>query len=298
MNENKIIFENFLLFDMKLWVEKTVAILPNSFHRIMKRYELGSGDYENSILAESAFIRLGWSNNSKDIINSFWGTFTCALVELSKENDWTYSDVSKGKCMDSLYAFDNDFNIMYCTWNPKKNSWGKFVFSKKKFGKKFFVKNNLHREKAEFLLDKYPEFINFSNVCDSIANFMPCPNYPYNSLKGLLPDVKDYLNLMVDKIQECIDSGKGMKYDNGKVTINVKIEELIKWKDWFITNQKAYHLEEYYSIENDRIKGIPLFEKQSLAHPIPKDEDSVKKCTNEMIRRINNRAKMISSDLR
>ncbi|MFZ3579518.1 hypothetical protein [Virgibacillus sp. DJP39] len=298
MKEDKVIFEKFLLFDIKLWVEETVASLSNPFHRIIKRYELGTGDYENSILAETAFIRLGWSNNSKDIINSFWGTFTCALVEQSKENSWTYSDVSKGQCTDSLYDFDNDFKITYCAWNPTTKLWGKFVFSKNKFGEKFFAENNLHREKAEFLLDKYPEFIDYADICDSIANFTPCPSYPYNSLKGFLPDVKDYLNLMVDKIQECIDSGKGMKYDNDKKTTIAKIGDLIKWKNWFITNQKAYHLEEYYSIENDRIKGIPLFEKQSLSHPIPKDEEEVKECVNEMMRRINNRAKIISNDLK
>lgn len=131
MKMDYIIFENLLLFDIKLWVEKDIASLPDSFERIMKRYELGKGDYENSILAETAFIRLGWSNISKDIVNSFWGTFTCALVKLSKENTWTYSNVSYGQCTEPVYSFDNDFKIKYWAWISGSKPWRRLPMSKK-----------------------------------------------------------------------------------------------------------------------------------------------------------------------
>lgn len=158
MKIDHIIFENLLLFDIKLWVEKGIASLPDSFDRIMKIYELEKGDYENSVLPESVFIRLGWSNISKDTINSFWETFTCALVKLSKENTWTYSNASKGQCTESIYSFNNDFNIMYSAWNPKTKIWGRFLLSKRVFGTKFFLPRNIHKEKAEILLEEFPEF--------------------------------------------------------------------------------------------------------------------------------------------
>lgn len=293
-----IIFENLLLFDIKLWVEKGIASLPDSFDRIMKRYEFEKGDYENSVLAESAFIRLGWSSISKDIINSFWGTFTYALVKLSEENTWTYSDVSKGQCTDSVYSFDNDFNITYCAWNPKTKIWGEYPLSKKVFGTKYFLHGNIHQEKAQFLLEEFPEFKEFSNICDSIANFMPCPGYPYNLVKGCLTDVKDYLNLMIDKIEDCIDSNKDLIYYSGKYKYTIKLEKLNEWKNWFIKNQKAFHLTDYYLIENDKIIGKPLFENQSLSYPIPLTKEEIRNCVKETVRRIKNRANSISKDLK
>lgn len=68
---------------------------------------------------------------------------------------------------------------------------------------------------------------------------MPCPGYPYNLVKGCLIDVKDYLNLMVDKIQACIDSKDDLIYYNEEYGNTIKLEKLNEWKNWFIKNQKA-----------------------------------------------------------
>ncbi|WP_430788359.1 hypothetical protein VBD025_00750 [Virgibacillus flavescens] len=295
---NHIIFKNLLHFDIKLWVEKNIASLPNSFERIMKRYELGKGDYENSILADMVFSRLGWVNVSKDIKNSFWGTFTCALVKLSEENNWTYSSASRNKCTDSMYSFDNDYNIMYCSWNPDTERWGKFPLSKKKFGEKISSSKNIHQEKIPTLLKEFPEFRELSNICDSIANFMPCPDYPFNSVKGCLDDVKDYLNLMIDKIQNCIDTNQNLIYYIGENQEEIKLEKVSEWKEWFIKNQKVYHLTDYYFIENEKIVGKPLFENQSLLYPMPLEKEEIRNCVKETIKRINNRANSISNDLK
>lgn len=127
---------------------------------------------------------------------------------------------------------------------------------------------------------------------------MPCPGYPYNLIKGCLTDVKDYLNLMVDKIQACIDSNEDLIYYSGKYKNTLKLEKLNEWKNWFIKNQKAYHLVDYYFIENDKIQGKPLFKKQSLLYPVPLKKEEIRNCIKEMVRRINNRANSISEDLK
>jgi len=84
--------EEFFLMDLKKKAEFDISNQSNPFYRLMKRYYLEKGDYERSAISELAFTELGWQNNkndiSKDIINSFWTTFTSALVFEAKANDW------------------------------------------------------------------------------------------------------------------------------------------------------------------------------------------------------------------
>ena len=52
----------------------------------------------------------------------------------------------------------------------------------------------------------------FSELSDSLSNFTPHPGYPFNQAKGCITEVVDSLNLMVDKIQECIDNEDNLEY--------------------------------------------------------------------------------------
>ena len=37
-------------------------------------------------------------------------------------------------------------------------------------------------------------------------------------------------------------------------------KQIEEWHKWLIDNQQEYFLEEYYSVENNRLIGIPVFE--------------------------------------
>ena len=126
---------------------------------------------------------------------------------------------------------------------------------------------------------------------------MPCPDRNFNEAKGCLNDVRDYLPLMVDKIQECIDTKSNLEYVYDKQNKFIPNSKLNDWHNWLVENREKYCLEPYYYIkkENDetRIIGIPIFKAQSLKNPVPKSKGEVDECINEIIKRIRCRANLI-----
>lgn len=89
-----------------------------------------------------------------------------------------------------------------------------------------------------------------------------------------MEDVTDSLNLMVDKIQECMDNKNALEYfEDGRT---VKLEKMREWQAWFINNREIYCLDEFYNVQDGRIIGEKLFENQSLTHPYPKDLNEIK----------------------
>lgn len=198
--------EEFFLMDLKKKAEFDISNQSNPFYRLMKRYYLEKGDYERSAISELAFTELGWQNNkndiSKDIINSFWTTFTSALVFEAKANDW------RAKNGDLFYTFDKINCLLYTVWNPDTKKYGSFNLTKEKYSEIVLDSEKIYKTHAEYILKKYPRFKSLASLSDSIANFMPCPPLCYNSIKGTHPEIKDYLNLMIDKIQSCIDQDR------------------------------------------------------------------------------------------
>lgn len=148
----------------------------------------------------------------------------------------------------------------------------------------YFYKKNYSKLNQKDYLEK------FARMTHSFGNFMPCPCNEFNTAKGFLNDVKDFLPLMIDKIEKCIANKICLEYqDNGKnVTVSLKILE--SWKDFFLKNREKFLLEEYYFlIERYGIRkmiGIPFFKTQSLSRPSPLNEEEFKECVEEMNRRI------------
>ena len=81
--------------------------------------------------------------------------------------------------------------------------------------------------------DIYKKLEEVAELLDSLSNFTPHPGYPFNQAKGCLSDLADSLNLMIDKVQACIDDGDGLEYDN-KI---IGLEKLKIWKKWVIDNR-------------------------------------------------------------
>ena len=87
---------------------------------------------------------------------------------------------------------------------------------------------------------------------------MPCPER-FNSVKGLLGDVRDYLPLMIDKIQLCVDAGKDLEYYHLGSLQKVDNKIVKDWHSFFIKNQEKYCLSMYYQVKKNRISGITFF---------------------------------------
>lgn len=325
-----------LLMDNKKVIEEILGTSHNSFKSIMKFFSeseenfgyekdyFGKGkhkyykDLENRPITKSIFNILGWENEWIDIINSFWGNYTYSLVEYSKrENTPTFKDIAvkmkniglaqniaSWKC--ELFGLDKNGFFQIVIRNELK------TISKNKYATKVLEDDNIQSIIVEkyFLSDKKKreKIFLFSSLCHSVANFMPGPNayekgkLSYNQLKGTLSDVKDYLPLMINKIQKCIKEEQNLKYGNGP-NDHICLDTLISWKNWFSSNREKFYLEDYfYIIKNDEgceeLIGIPLFKRQSLEVPVPENETEVNECLNNILRIIQTRAFKMSEQLK
>ena len=158
------------------------------------------------------------------------------------------------------------------------------------FPEKYFKEKSKERDEVNALCEKYPKIEELADLCHTVANFMPCPS-EFNSVKGLLSDVRDYFPLMIDKIQQCINDGTDLKdNDSGIFVHNQKIKD---WHSFFIKNQEKYCLSMYYTVNDDKLCGIPLFKEQSLSRPCPMKEQEVERCLRNMVQNISNRADLI-----
>ena len=143
----------------------------------------------------------------------------------------------------------------------------------------------------------YPKLNELATLTHSVANFMPCPSFPYNSAKGLVKKMHDFFPLFIDLIDAHCKQGKSITfYDHGEqAQVEVEVETLQRWREWFISNRGKYCLEDHYYIYTDengegRIKGIPFFKSQNLSHPLPCEENEIVECLDEMVKRIRVRA--------
>lgn len=258
--------------------------------KILKRYQLKKGSFEYSEYSSAIFKDLGWQNNSaKDILTPFWRIFSAALVFFSKNHEF-----KRGQwCLEEVeptYILDNDNCLRYRTYYDKIQNKNGYPISKEKLGLRYHERNTTHCNNIIGTVEIFPDLETLSLISDSIANFSPCPESPFNAVKGLLPDVCDYLNLMVDKVQSFKDMNKDLDYidsDGSKRTVSNS--QVVKWHEWLICNRESFCLEDYYTIENNTIKGTPLFQGQSLNNPLPKSKKDIESALRRIIQIIYSR---------
>ena len=135
-----------------------------------------------------------------------------------------------------------------------------------------------------------------SKLSDSLSNFMPHPGYPFNQAKGCIIEVVDSLNLMIDKIQECIDTKDNLEYiENGYKKV-IELEKLKIWQEWLIKNQSVYCLNGFYSVTNDnKIEGTKLFKNQSLNNPLPQNRNDILESLESIIYLLSERAERMNN---
>lgn len=265
--------------------------INNSVYQIFKRYTLGIADYENNELTEAIFNRLGWSNRYKDTIFSFF-RIICAVIEVYSDSNIIRLDNG------SIIKFYYNNNMLNYKIDSKKSD--KYKYTKSILYEKA-TENGQSLKKLIDLIFADTEIFDLlkklAKITDSLSNFTPHPGYKFNQSKGLLTDVADSLNLMIDKIQECIDNNAELVYGD-KYNEKVGINELKKWKEWFITNQSVYCLNNFYMVtKENRIKGIQLFNGQSLSKPLPRTRDEIKEYLAKIIKLLENRGEMMNESI-
>lgn len=267
-------------------IDENLEQSENSIYKTLKRYSCNIGDYENSVLTEAIFIRLGWSNKYKDAIFSF-RPFFCNIVEVySNENPPNLKDGSIIK-----YSFRN--NVLIYKIGEKTYS-----YSKDKLYTRAIDKDQcLHKVLEKIKEDKevWKKIEQLSELSDSLSNFMPHPGYPFNQAKGCIIEVVDSLNLMIDKIQECIDTKDNLEYvENGYKKV-IELGKLKIWQEWLIKNQSVYCLNGFYSVANDnKIEGAKLFKNQSLNNPLPKNRNDILESLDSIIYLLSERAEQMN----
>lgn len=267
----------------------------SNVHRIMCFFS----DFKDTHLERREYNKqyyqeLGWMTEEYfDVINSFWTIFKCALIECV-HTDERFTKYKKN------YRFSNTGVPLV----PGGKQTHQAIVSGRKMEVlgfpdryKTYKTNSDLSQIVEATEDKYTALNDLASCCHCVANFSPCPAL-FNSAKGIMHSVYDFMPLMVNWIE--LHSGKisesktQIVCDNGD---SLSCEEVESWKKWLIDNREAYCLEEYYCVFSDEqdptqkhIKGTPFFERQSLEHPLPTNEAEVRECINEMVVRIKNRA--------
>lgn len=264
--------EKIFFLDYKMIDDSNLSKIDNSILRVLKRYYLNIWDYENNKLTEAMFNRLGWNNRYKDTIFSFYRSI-CGIVECFSKID-EYKILLDGGAI-LIFYYDNN-SLKY---EINENKSDKYQYNKSLLYKKATEDNQSLNIVMKHIFEDtliFNELKDTAELTDSLCNFTSHPGYPFNQAKGFLKDVADSLNLMIDKIQECIDENVDLVYGTKHDEI-VKLEKLKEWQTWFINNQSSYCLDGFYKIvQNNRLEGVKLFNGQSLNNPLPTNREEIR----------------------
>ncbi|WGG47703.1 hypothetical protein [Rossellomorea sp. DA94] len=267
-----------LFYDIK----KVNDIREKPLDRIMTFFSGGNQDIENSKFTESAYAFLGFDNYNKfDVINSFWNVFLCGLAIT---NEFLAEEKKLRRC---YYEFsDNNKSVQ---------------LNKSYIKKSYFANNYLKRSEnsdikiiVRNLQDNYPQINELASVCHAVVNFAPCPASSFNMAKGQCADVKDFLPLMINKIEKCIETTEELKYDNN----SIDVATLKEYKMWLIENREKCYLQEFFQInENGKMIGTPFFKGQSLEKPLPTNANELRSCLDNILKTLHNRSILILNKL-
>lgn len=228
---------------------------------------------------KALYRRLGWQDEEWfDVISSFYQVYCCGLAWVCSGktcNDYgaDWSDLDGGDLPPFRLEQDGTFKALFRLPDPQ------YTFVKKRtLAGKMLKPTTIYSAVSRELIARKRQYRELAALTHTVANFMPCPCSSYNALKGTREQVRDFLPLMADYAER-----QGNQ----------------EWKDWFLFNREKYCLEDYYYIDTGEdhtahLKGIPFFRSQSLDHPLPRTEEELTECLDEMIKRIRVRACRLS----
>ncbi|APM40977.1 hypothetical protein [Clostridium kluyveri] len=250
-------------------------------------------------------VELKYSENKGEYLNTKnWLRYTVVndIIKSKSEGSIFDADLSVKEILGETYIdCINSMKTLFFDYIRNNTSWindYQEEYKKCELYRDFWLLDKFSDYSKDLNSSILKEFETFANLTHSIGNYMPFPpsdknNDNYNTAKGFLGDVKDFLPLMIDKIENCIANKICQKYKYNGNPVTVSLNVLESWKEFFLQNREKFLLEEYYFvIEQNGIKkmiGIPLFKTQSLSHTIPLSEEEFKECIEEMNRRIKTR---------
>jgi|GEM_PF-1722680 len=263
-------------------------------------------EYEEREYAHKIYEKLGWEKDHYDVICSAWTTYVALLVNYAHDNNITYNDYNSKLNMNQvMYYYSGTKDLGYWYKSNGKEAKGTLRKSNNKYPEssyynKFLDPKNVHSEFAKNIAKEVVGIQDLSALCHCVANFMPCPDecgvgeFSYNQIKGILPEVRDYFPLMIDKIQKCVSDDTGLIYNTSNGESEISKEIIKKWHAWFLENKRKYFLDEFYYVtkegDQDILVGIPLFKGQSLENPMPNNLCEAKECLDNILYIIQNRA--------
>ena len=162
-----------------------------------------------------------------------------------------------------------------------------------KIYKNSFPNKFLHGTREQIEIENcgfYPQLLRLASITHSVGNIMPCLQN-MNKVKGLLAG--DYLPLFVNLIQDALDNERPIVYTCNKTKQIIDLSTLKTWHTFFLNNIDKFCLSMYYETEEGqlRLAGKPFFKNQSLNHKHPLTKNEVEECLNNMISRIEERAR-------
>lgn len=211
-------------------------------------------------------FNLGWWDSipkfSCDTINSFLTTYSYALKIFYPDN----FTISNNNSVEFNSYKENDYTSQKKLLNEEN---GNFKF------KEYDKVNNL------------PCIQELARLTHSFGNFMPCPISPYNTVKGCSSEIKDFLDLIIIKIQEKKDI-KYSVYENKKyISQNTNSHIMGTWKEWFDDNREKLLIDykDYQLLSS--IDDIKNMDNDSFVEIVSKINNRIRVRGLRMIKEIN-----------
>lgn len=198
--------------------KKLASVENKNFKK--KNYEYGKNVILNWFQWQKINIELedndkqnGWKEGYAP--DNCWSSET--LYSIYKKLDWCERKIYS----DAINSFFTTYTLAIHTCEDEPTTLNENSVAFGQNGKDFISLRKLLKD------DKFENYttINTSEYLQTLAklthtigNFTPCFDGEFNSVKGVLSYVKDYLPLMVDKIEKCLGKNAGINDKASKKT--------------------------------------------------------------------------------
>lgn len=205
-------------------------------------------------------------------LNSIELIINCKLKKIHIENCGHVKPIYNELCWNKPYDVITSFLYVYVIALTK--------FYPEKFritSSNTIMVSDMPRQRAysnKYLLNHYKEFkkVNeckqiqrFAALTHSFGNFMPCPNDPFNRIKGMSKDISDFLDIMINRFNSSSITDKRVTKDM-----------MVTWKNWF--DEKDYYIcKDNFNLINDTSELFKMSDDEYL--------EFIEKLNNRIIRR-------------
>lgn len=280
--------------------------------KILKNLNIYAGEMEDSVLDMMASFYAHFNQNKANNMEIELGIRRRSIKDLDYEYESLLnSDANKMYNIIGWNKKSSEFDINYSFWRTFKAGMNILFPNENIFKENYSAQCLFENSKSDSTTirnlnhfeDKVPEIKEFASICYTVANFLPIPDRKYNFLKNKMG--YDFLCLYIEAIEKRYkEFKKEQEFINAmKDKISIKLifneeefKEITEIRNWFIKKQEDFGLQDEYIYDeiNDELNGIALFVGQTLENPFPKDIETYREMLKTIIKRIKNRAQIIS----